>query len=279
MSRARESRSDVDPQEAPRGGDAARSVPRLFVDRELAAGLEVELPAEAAHYLLGVMRLSEGDRVLLIDDRTGEWRARVTSASRRRAAAEVEMLLRPREPVPDLWLCAAPLKRGRIDWMAEKACELGVARFVPVLTERTMVRRLNGERLRAHMIEAAEQCGRTALPELVEPVTLAGLLAHWDAGRRLIFCDEEGGTPLGELPAAAAGEPQATLAAGFLIGPEGGFTVEERRLIRAHPAAVAVSLGPRVLRADTAAVAAVAAWQALAGDWSSHAAPAASNRA
>lgn len=235
------------------------STPRLFVDVPLGQGALVTLPAPASHYLGAVMRLGPGDPVKLFDDRTGEWLGRVEGGSRKALVVRVEALLRPRETVPDLWLCAAPLKRGRIDWLAEKACELGVARLAPVLTARTVVDKLNLDRLRAHMVEAAEQCGRTALPELAEPVTLAVLLRDWPAGRALIFADETGGIPLTQ---AARPGPAA-----ILIGPEGGFTVQEREAIRAAPGAVGVSLGPRILRADTAAAVAVGVWQAVAGDW------------
>ena len=232
--------------------------PRLFVDRPLTANAVVTLPAPASHYLGAVMRLGPGDAVRLFDDRTGEWAATIDGGGRKALQVRVETHVGPRETVPDLWLCAAPLKRGRIDWLVEKACELGVARLVPVLTRRTVVDKLNLERLRAHMIEAAEQCGRTALPELAEPTTLAVLLGRWPVDRQLIFADEAGGVP---LRYAARPGPAA-----ILIGPEGGFTGEERGAIRAVPGAVAVSLGPRILRADTAAAVAVGVWQALAGD-------------
>ncbi|MDQ1229597.1 16S rRNA (uracil1498-N3)-methyltransferase [Sphingomonas sp. SORGH_AS 879] len=169
--------------------------------------------------------------------------------------------LREREAVPDLWLCAAPLKKGRVDWLAEKACELGVARLVPVVTRRTVVDKPNTERLRAHMIEAAEQCGRTALPEVAEPVKLPALLRDWPEGRALFFADETGGVPALEAMRAHKGP------AAILIGPEGGFDAEEREAIRAHPSAIGIGLGPRILRADTAAAAAVSLWMAAAGDW------------
>ncbi|MGI4878884.1 MAG: 16S rRNA (uracil(1498)-N(3))-methyltransferase [Janthinobacterium lividum] len=236
------------------------SAPRLFVDVALAAGLVLPLSAPASHYLGGVMRLGVGDAVRLFDDRSGEWRAAIVEAGRKVVTVRIDAPIAPRETVPDLWLCAAPLKRGRIDWVAEKACELGVARFVPVVTRRTVVDRLNLDRLRAHMIEAAEQCGRTALPQMAEPVALATLLATWPAGRTLVFADETGGAP---LAAALRGAPAP---AAILIGPEGGFTGEERDLIRAVAGVVAVSLGPRILRADTAAAVAVGVWQAVAGD-------------
>jgi 16S rRNA (uracil1498-N3)-methyltransferase len=161
--------------------------------------------------------------------------------------------------VPDLWLLFAPIKRGRIDWLVEKATELGAARLVPVMTQRTIVERLNLDRLRAHAIEAAEQCERTALPELAEPVRLAALLRDWPAGRALYFADEAGG---GASLADSAPGPAA-----ILIGPEGGFTDEERAAIAAVPDARPVSLGPRILRADTAAIASISVWMAAAGDW------------
>jgi 16S rRNA (uracil1498-N3)-methyltransferase len=233
--------------------------PRLFVEAVLGKGASVTLPPAQSHYLAGVMRLKGGDTVLLFDDRSGEWAAEVESVGRKAVVLRVTERTRPREVVPDLWLCAAPIRRGRIDWVAEKACELGVAKLVPVLTRRTVVDRLNGDRLRAHMIEAAEQCGRTALPELADAVALGKLLDAWDPGRTLVFCDEDGGEP---MASAVTGGPAA-----ILIGPEGGFDPAERDRLRAVPNVRRVSLGPRVLRADTAAVAAVAIWQSVAGDW------------
>ena len=238
-----------------------QSTPRLFVDEPLAPGPR-RIEGPAAHYLLSVMRLKAGDPVKLFDDRTGEWLAAVATAAKRDLTLDVTGLLRPRQPVPDVWLCAAPLKKGRVDWVAEKACELGVARLVPVLTRRTVVDHPRLDRLRAHMIEAAEQCDRTALPVLAEPVRLDRLLADWPADRALFFADETGG-----VPAFAAMQARPGPAA-VLIGPEGGFDQAEADAIRALPQAVAVSLGPRILRADTAAAAAVGLWMAAAGDWS-----------
>lgn len=235
-----------------------RSTPRLYVPDPLAPGPR-RVDGPAAHYLAGVMRVKPGDPVRLFDDATGEWLAIVTEAGKRALTLDVTERLAEREAVPDLWLLAAPLKKARIDWMAEKACELGVARFVPVVTRRTVVDKPNVERLRAHMIEAAEQCGRTALPEVAEPLKLAALLRDWPDGRALYFADELGG-----MPAREAMRPGP---AAILIGPEGGFDDEERAAIRALPQAVGVALGPRILRADTAAAAAVAIWMANAGDW------------
>ena len=237
-----------------------RSTPRLFVEGPLAPG-PLTLTGPQAHYLVGVMRTKAGDPVRLFDDATGEWLATASSVGKRDLVLDVTERLAAREPVPDLWLLAAPLKKGRVDWMAEKACELGVARLVPVVTRRTVVDKPNTERLRAHMIEAAEQCGRTALPQVAEPVKLAALLRDWPAERALFFADEQGGEPALQAMRARPG------AAAILIGPEGGFDDEEREAIRACPQAVGVSLGPRILRADTAAAAAVALWMAAAGDW------------
>lgn len=237
-----------------------QSTPRLFVAEPLAPGPRV-IDGPAAQYLLQVMRFREGDPVKLFDDVGGEWLAVATSVRRRDLTVEVRDHLRPREPVPDLWLCAAPLKKGRVDWMAEKACELGVARFVPVLTRRTVVDRPNTDRLRAHMIEAAEQCGRTALPALDPPVKLDALLRGWPVDRALFFADETGGVPALDAMCATPGP------AAVLIGPEGGFDPAERDAIRALSQARGLSLGPRILRADTAAAAAVALWMAAAGDW------------
>lgn len=237
------------------------STPRLFVAEPLSGGLILRLDGAQAHYLAGVMRLKADDPVRLFDDASGEWLALAREVRKRDLTLEVIERLRPREPVPDLWLCVAPIKKGRIDWVAEKACELGAARLVPVLTQRTIVDRLNGDRLRAHMIEAAEQCGRTALPELAAPVKLAVLLAEWPDDRGLFFADESGGAPAAPAMAGHRGP------AAILIGPEGGFTPQERDTIRALPQAVGITLGPRILRAETAAAAAMAIWMASAGDW------------
>lgn len=238
-----------------------RSTPRLFVDSPLASGGQVRVDGGQAHYLLSVMRMKAGDPVKLFDDATGEWLAVAGVVGKRDLTLDVTEHLRPREPVPDLWLCAAPIKKGRIDMVAEKACELGVARIVPVLTRRTVIDRLNGDRLRAHMIEAAEQCDRTALPELADPVKLDTLLRDWPEERALFFADEMGGAPAAPAMAAHRGP------AAILIGPEGGFDTAERKAIRVVPQAIGVGLGPRILRAETAAIAAVSLWMAAAGDW------------
>jgi 16S rRNA (uracil1498-N3)-methyltransferase len=235
------------------------SLPRLYVETILSPGLSLTLDGPQANYLAAVMRLGAGDRVKLFDDRTGEWLAEIVDAGRKRVSLIIGEQLRGREAVPDLWLLFAPIKRGRIDWLVEKATEMGVARLLPVITHRTIVDRINRDRLFAHAVEAAEQCERTALPELGEPAKLTHLLRDWPEARILYFADEEGGEPLAAL---AAPGPAA-----ILIGPEGGFTDEERDAIRALPQARRVSLGPRILRADTAALAAISLWMAAAGDW------------
>lgn len=240
-----------------------KSAPRLFVETALGEGVSVPIDGNAAHYLLSVMRVREGDSVLLFDGFSGEWAATAQNVRKRDLLLHASVKLRELEAVPDFWLCAAPIRKGRIDLVAEKACELGVARLVPVLTERAVVDKVNLERLRAHLIEAAEQCGRTALPELAAMTELKALLRDWPADRALFFADETGGAPMAQAFAAHPGP------AALLIGPEGGFAPAERDLIRACPQAVPISLGPRILRAETAAIAATACWMASNGDWTS----------
>lgn len=237
-----------------------RSLPRLFVvETPLSRGVRVELDSAQANYLGNVMRLKEGARLLLFDGASGEWLAEVDQAGKRRMALTVIEPTREQEGVPDLWLAFAPVKKGRVDWLVEKAVELGVARLVPVVTQRTIVDKLNLERMRAHIVEAAEQCGRTALAAIEEPVKLGRFLERHDPARTLYFADETGGEP--------AATAFATGPALILIGPEGGFTPDEATAIRAAPNAKPISLGPRILRAETAALAAAAAWMAAAGDW------------
>lgn len=227
---------------------------RLFVDKELDAGADVRVEGAQAHYLLGVMRLKPGAQLRLFDDRTGEWRGEIVRAGKRDLDIRLIERTRDRETVPDLWLGAAPIRRARYDWVVEKACELGVARFTPVMLRRAVIDKIKPDKLRAHMIEAAEQCGRTALPILDGEMSLKEWLAAI-GDRPLYFADEAGGAPMRDVmtPGSAA----------ILIGPEGGFDDTERALIMAHPSTVRISLGPLILRADTAAVAAVSAWLAL----------------
>lgn len=238
-----------------------KSAPRLFVAETLAAGASVRIEGNPAHYLTRVMRVAPGDIVILCDDVTGEWAARVVDAGKRDVVLEVADLLRAREAVPDLWLCPALLKKDRFDLILEKATELGVARIQPLITRRCVADKLNLERACAITTEAAEQCARTALPELAEPVKLDALLANWPQTRALFFADENGGEPASAAFAAHQGP------AAILTGPEGGFDEAERATIRAHPAARAITLGPRILRGETAAIAALALWMGTAGDW------------
>lgn len=238
-----------------------KSAPRLFVPGPLAEGASVSLEGGQAHYLGKVMRVAPVDAVVLCDDLTGEWLAEVSAAGKRDVTLSVVRRLREREAVPDFWLCAALIKKDRFDLVLEKATELGVASVRPVLTRRCVADKLNPERARAIVTEAAEQCARTALPELEGPVKLEALLREWPEGRRLYFADEEGGAPAAEAFAAHHGP------AALLVGPEGGFDDAERTAIRAHPAAVAISLGPRILRAETAAIAGIGLWMGTLGDW------------
>jgi 16S rRNA (uracil1498-N3)-methyltransferase len=238
-----------------------KSAPRVFVAGPLAVGATVEIDGPQAHYLARVMRVSSGDAVVLCDDLTGEWAARVTHAGKRDIVLAVETRLREREEVPDFVLCPALLKKDRFDLVLEKATELGVRRIQPVLTRRCVADRLNLDRARAILVEAAEQCARTSLPQLAEPLKLEALLRDWPSKRTLFFADETGGAAV-----AAAFEAHPPPAA-LLTGPEGGFDDAERAAIRALDSARPISLGPRVLRGETAAIAATALWMGLAGDW------------
>ena len=239
-----------------------KSLPRLFVHTPLSQGVKVELEAGQANYLGNVMRLSAGAELLVFDGSSGEWLARISDAARKRMTLSIERRIREAEAVPDLWLAFAPVKRSQTDWLVEKATELGAGRLVPVLTQRTIAERVKLERLRAISVEAAEQCGRTRLPEICEPVALKQFLSTRDPQRKLYFADEAGGER-----AAEAFAPGLSL---ILTGPEGGFTDEERALLRAASNVVAISLGPRILRAETAALAALATYMAIAGDWRSY---------
>lgn len=236
-----------------------KSLPRLFVESPLGMGARVDLDAEQVNYLGNVLRLRQGDRLLVFDGASGEWLAQIAEAGKKRMSLSVVEPTRPQESVPDLWLAFAPVKKGRVDWLVEKAVELGVARLLPVITQRTIVDKLNLERMRAHIVEAAEQCGRTALAEIDQPVKLEALLKARDPRRALYFADESGGEPT-----MAAFLPGPAL---ILTGPEGGFTPDEAVLVRAAENAKPINLGPRILRAETAALAAVAAWMSAAGDW------------
>lgn len=237
---------------------------RIFVDAGVAAGASVALSPDQAHYLRNVMRSKAGDTVLLFNGRDGEWRAEIAALGKKGGNVTVGAQTRPFRASPDLWLVFAPVKRARIDFVAQKASELGVSGLWPVLTEYTNVARVNVDRLRANAVEAAEQCARVDVPDVFEPRPLRDLLGAWPADRRILLCDESRtGVPLAEtLTAQPAGVPWAVL-----VGPEGGFSPAELDLLHSQPGVVSVGLGDRLLRADTAAVAALACWQALLGDW------------
>ncbi|HEU4809959.1 MAG TPA: 16S rRNA (uracil(1498)-N(3))-methyltransferase [Sphingomicrobium sp.] len=236
-----------------------KGLPRLFVRQPLGEGVGIDLDASQANYLGNVLRLREGAELLIFDGASGEWLARIAEAAKKRMTLTVERRTREPESIPDVWLAFAPVKRAQTDWLVEKATELGVARLIPVITHRTIVDRVKLDRLESIAIEAAEQCGRTRLPDIAEPLPLSRLLEEMDEDRTLYFADEGGGEP-----AAQAFKPGG---ATILTGPEGGFTEEERSLIRSAANAIPISLGPRILRAETAALAAVAIYMALAGDW------------
>jgi len=239
---------------------------RLFIRGVFAPGARVDLDRSQVHYLVNVLRLIDGDPILVFNGRDGEFRATLSSAGRRSHALAIGDQIRPQPAAPNLRYLFAPLKQARLDYMVEKATEMGVARMTPVLTQHGQVARVNRERLEANAIEAAEQCGILTLPRIDEPVALGALLDAWpeeEAGRRIIFCDEAdgGANPLAIL-AALQPSPLAVL-----IGPEGGFSAEERLRLRTLPFVTVLPLGPRILRADTAAVAALALVQAAVGDW------------
>jgi 16S rRNA (uracil1498-N3)-methyltransferase len=243
-------------------------VARLFVEEVLGAGTVLALDRDRAHYLKKVLRAALGDSVGLFNGRDGEWRARIAAFAKHGAALEVEAQTRPQAPEPDLWLVFAPVKRARIDFIAEKATELGASALVPVMTRRTVVARVNIDRLRANAVEAAEQTERLSVPEIREAVSLDRLLAAWPAGRRLILCAEAGeARPIAEALRGLASESQASSGAwAVMTGPEGGFAPAELDGLANLPFVTAVGLGPRILRADTAALAALACFQAILGD-------------
>jgi 16S rRNA (uracil1498-N3)-methyltransferase len=236
---------------------------RLFVPEDLGASAAVESNAAQSHYLTNVLRLTEGAELLLFNGRDGEWLARVSAKSKKSIRLEAVEQTRPQPPQPNLVYAFAPLKSGRLDYLVQKAVEMGAGILQPVVTQHTQVTKLGTDRIRANVIEAAEQCGVLAIPETREPLKLDRLLAAWEADRRLIFCDEDASTnnPLPALQAIADKQ------LGLLVGPEGGFSDDERRQLRALPFVTAIPLGPRILRADTAAVAALALIQATVGDW------------
>ena len=234
---------------------------RLYVEQPLGEGQTIPLSREQAHYLFGVMRRGVGDTLSLFNGRDGEWRAVAREAGKRGGTLDALEKTAPQRDPPDLWLLFAPIKKARTDFIVEKAAEMGAARIVPVQTEFTNSERIRQDRLQAHAVEAAEQCGGTFVPEVTDLQKLDRILANWPGDRKLMFCDEA---------LAGAGETLGQAGDGewaILIGPEGGFSDAERARLHALPFAHSVSLGPRVLRADTAAVAALTVWQQALGDW------------
>ncbi len=233
---------------------------RLYVDAPLGQGQTVPLNRDQAHYLFGVMRQAVGGAVLLFNGRDGEWRADITQAGKRGGELTCVAQTLPLQMPPDLWLMFAPIKKARTDFIVEKAAEMGAARIVPVMTEFTNAGRIQRDRLQAHAVEAAEQCGGTYVPEVTEAQKLGRMLDGWDPARKILFCDEALAGDSPDLPTGAG--PWA-----ILIGPEGGFSDSERKRLRGLDFAHPVALGPRILRADTAAVAAMTLWQRALGDW------------
>jgi 16S rRNA (uracil1498-N3)-methyltransferase len=236
---------------------------RLYVTANLAAGTRAETGPEAVNYLVNVLRMKDGDEILVFNGRDGEWRAALRFENRKKLFLEPLEQTRQQPATPDLLYCFALLKQGRLDYLVQKAVEMGAGVLQPVITQRTQVSRIGTERIEANVIEAAEQCGVLAIPQTREPAKLEKLLEGWDNQRRLIFCDEGHDThnPLPLLQTL----PRGPL--GVLIGPEGGFSDQERETLHKLPFVTAIPLGPRILRADTAAVAALALIQATIGDW------------
>ncbi len=246
--------------------------PRIYLDIPLVAGRAVPLDRDQANYLRNVLRLEQGDPVLLFNGRDGEWRAALAGTGKKTLAAEVGEQTRPQPRPADLHFLFAPLKHARLDYMVQKAVELGVSVIQPVMTKHTQVSRLNLDRMRANAIEAAQQCGVLAVPEVLEAVAFKAIAGAGGADRLLVFCDEDAEVR-DPVAALAAARPSALLPAdapqplAVLIGPEGGFAEEERAALLSRPNVLRISLGPRILRADTAAVAALTLVQAVLGDW------------
>ena len=234
---------------------------RLYVDHPLGQGQSVALTREQAHYLFGVMRLGVGDAVALFNGSDGEWLGQVVEAGKRYGVLECAEQSLPQIDPPDLWLFFAPVKKARTDFIVEKSVEMGVSRLCPVQTEFTNSERIRQDRLQAHAVEAAEQCGAVLVPPVDELKRLDHVLAEWPENRRLLFCDEAQVGAAASLP-TEKGAPWA-----IIIGPEGGFSEAERTRLMAMPQATSIALGPRILRADTAAVAALTLWQSTLGDW------------
>jgi len=237
---------------------------RLFVERILSPQEPLSLGEAQSHLVAHVLRAKTGDRVRLFNGRDGEWSATIAAIAKRTVTLTLEAQTRRQEGVPDLWLLLAPIKKTPLDYIVQKATELGVARITPVITRRTIVERVNLDRMRANAVEAAEQSGRLTVPDIAEPLDLAKALSGWNTNRKLMFCDEARDAQPASI--ALAKQPRGPWA--ILTGPEGGFDPAEREMLRGLSFVVPVSLGPRIMRADTAALAAIAVWQSTQGDWS-----------
>ncbi|MGL4636366.1 MAG: 16S rRNA (uracil(1498)-N(3))-methyltransferase [Beijerinckiaceae bacterium] len=237
---------------------------RLFIDQPMQQGASLALDKMQSNYLVNVLRMREGQGLLVFNGRDGEWRAALAKADKKTAVLSVENLSREQTPASDIWLCFAPIKSSRLDFLIEKAVEMGASKLVPIITNRTQVQRLNHDRMRANVIEAAEQCGLLSVPEIAPETKLAKLDALIDDSRTVIFCDEFApvANPVIAMQALPKGAPVA-----IVIGPEGGFDESERQMLNARKHSIAIALGPRILRADTAVIASLAAVQLAIGDW------------
>jgi 16S rRNA (uracil1498-N3)-methyltransferase len=235
---------------------------RLFIDDELKVAAVLLIDQNQGHHLVNVLRLKLTDYITIFNGRSGEWLAEITKVGKGKAMVTVREQIAEQTSGSDLWYIFAPLKKARIDYMMQKATELGVSAICPVLTKRTNLDRLKPEKLLANVVDAAEQCGRMSIPKIDVMTPLTQLLKDWPRDRILIFCDEAGDAM------AMQDLPKNNKKWAVLIGPEGGFTAEERQMIRDHENSIAVTLGPRILRADTAAVTVIALWQSFLGDWS-----------
>jgi 16S rRNA (uracil1498-N3)-methyltransferase len=242
-----------------------KTTPRLNIEETLSATREIMLTREQAHYLTGVLRMATGDAVRAFNGRDGEWLTYLATVTKKTVSLRCEKLVAEAKLPPDIDYIFAPLKHARLDYMVQKATELGARRLRPVMTSRTVAERVNLDRMRANVIEAAEQCNLVHVPEVLEPEKLEKVLATWEKGRSLVYCDETKAAinPLESLKALKA--PSAVL-----VGPEGGFTDGEKELLKSKNFVIPISLGPRIMRADTAAIAALTLVQAVAGDWSTH---------
>jgi 16S rRNA (uracil1498-N3)-methyltransferase len=241
----------------------AKTTPRLHVETSLSDGAEFTLAKEQAHYLVHVLRLGQGDTVALFNGHDGEWLSYITTVTKKSVDVRIERNISAVKAPPDIDYLFAPLKHARLDYMVQKATELGARRLRPIITQRTIAERVNLERMKANAVEAAEQCNLVFVPEVLEPTTLAKALAAWEPSRQLIYCDETASVA-NPIDALKRIKPPAAV----LVGPEGGFTNEERAHLKSLAFVTAISLGPRIMRADTVAIAALAVVQAAIGDWS-----------